>query len=326
MPELGKVGNAKVDFVNGAGSIAKMLLNNGMNPARLRTNATLLHEEWIAADKTILDISLRRMNIVKELSSRGLTYELDGLSKSVLSYQDASDIEDAQISMNPAAASREDRPEFDTNYLPLPVVHCGFSMNVRELNESRNGNMPLDLTMARKATGKVAEKIESMFMAGASTYTFGGGTIYGFQDFEQRNIGNITSTWTTGGNAMTDVIAMKAASITDRHYGPWGLYLPANYESKMDADYVSGYPKTTRSRILEVEGIEFVKVSDYLTASNIVMFELQPETVEAVIGLNPMMVEWEGQGGLELNFKILAIIVPRLRADQADRSGIMHWS
>jgi uncharacterized linocin/CFP29 family protein len=297
-----------------------------MNPAKLRTNATLLRDEWDHMDKTVLDISLRRMNIVNELSSRGLTYELDGLSKTILSYQDASDIEDAQISMNPAAASREDRPEFDTNYLPLPVVHCGFSMNIRELNESRNGNMPLDTTMARMATGKVAEKIESMFMAGVSSYTYGGGTIYGFQDFTHRNPGSITNTWTTGANVITDIQNMKQASIDDRHHGPWGLYIPTNYEVKFDGDYVAGYPKTIRERVLEVNGIDFIQVSDYLTSSNVVMFELQPETVEAVIGLNPMMVEWEGQGGLELNFKIISIIVPRLRADQSDKSGIMHWS
>jgi hypothetical protein len=35
-------------------------------------------------------------------------------------------------------------------------------------------------------------------------------------------------------------------------------------------------------------------------------------------------VQWEEQGGLLLNFKIMAIMVPQLRADHNGNTGIVH--
>jgi len=35
-------------------------------------------------------------------------------------------------------------------------------------------------------------------------------------------------------------------------------------------------------------------------------------------------VQWESQGGMRLNFKVMAIQVPQLRADYSSQSGIAH--
>jgi len=325
-----KIGNVQVDYMSAKGSsggVAKMLLNNEFRLGPLRTNDTLRKDEWKEMDKTVVDIARRRLRVVNDLVSRGLSYNLvNGLGTTVLEYEDASDMEDAKISMDAAVKVRKDTLEFDINYLPLPIVHCAFSLNIRRLEASRKQGLPLDTHLAQIATAKIAEKIEEIFMVGAGTYTFGGGTLYGFTDFTHANTGNLTANWDdTSGDILTDVLAMKQASLDDRHYGPWGIYIPPNFETSLDEDYVAGYPKGMRQRVLEVGGIDFINTSDFLTADNVVMVELRPETVRAVIGLQPTIIEWEEQGGMVLNFLVMAIIVPQLRADQDNRCGIQLW-
>jgi uncharacterized linocin/CFP29 family protein len=310
------------------GNAAKVLANSGMDASVLRTNATLRKDEWKQMDTKVHEITNKRMIGVNDLISRGLVHSIgNGLGTTVFEYEDASDIEDAQISMDAAVQPRKDIVEFDINYLPLPIVHSAFSINIRKLEASRKLGQALDVMQAGMAARKVAEKVESMLFAGASSYKFGGGTLYGYQDFTHRNTGSLTANWDdSGADPVKDVIAMKAVSIADRHYGPWMLYIPTNFETALDEDYVSGYPKTIRARIKEIDGIIDVKVADFMTADNVILVEFAEETVRMILGLQPTTVEWESQGGMVHHFMVMCIIVTQLRADQDNRSGIQHWT
>lgn len=347
---------AKVDTIfNGvaSGPVASRLLASGFNVNALRpwvdddrrsyinvngkakpvltANATLRKDEWKHLDATVVQIATQRLVGVNDLVSRGLVYNVpNGLGTTVLEYEDVSDMEDAQVNMDGVSRGRSDRLEFDLNYLPLPIVHAEFQINARVLEASRRLGQPLDSAQAAVASRKVAEKVESILFTGASTYTFGGGTIYGYMDFPQRNTGSLTNNWDDsagdGASILANVIAMKQASIADRHFGPWGLYMPTNFETAVDDDFKAASDKTIRQRLLEIDGIEFVKAADFLTSDNVVLVELRPETARAVIGLQPTTVEWSAEGGMIFLFKVMAIIVPQLRADQDDRCGIQHWS
>jgi len=309
------------------GNAAKMLANSGMNVNALRTNATLRKDEWKEMDKKVLEISKRRMVGVNDLVSRGLVYNLgNGLGTTVFEYEDASDIEDAQISMDAAVQPRKDAVEFDINYLPLPIVHTAFSINIRKLEASRKLGQALDVTQGAMAARKVAEKIESILFTGAGTYTFGGGVLYGYGDFTHANTGSLTANWDdSAADPVADIIAMKQASVADRHYGPWMVYIPTNFNSALDGDYVTGYPKTVRQRILEIDGILDIKTADFQTADSVVLVEMQEETVRVIIGLQPTTVEWETQGGMVHHFMVMAIIVPQIRADQDNRCGLQYY-
>jgi hypothetical protein len=326
---LGPQANVDIIFDGKAhGNLASLLLNGEMDVRALRTNDTLKYDEWKEIDRAVMDISRRRLVVVNDLISRGLVYRLtNALGSTVFQYQDASDMSAAEMSMAGEAMPTQDRVEFDTNYLPLPIVHKAFKLNARVLAASRSGGQALDTYQAQIAAKLVSEKIEEIFLTGASTYTFGGGVLYGFTDFTYANTGSLTAAWTaSAADPVADIVAMKAASISDRHFGPWMVYIPTAYQTVLDEDYVSGYPKTIRQRILEIEGIAGIKTADFLTAGKVVMVELQPETVRAIHGMDPTVVEWETQGGMVLNYLVMAIIVPQLRADQANRSGIMVYS
>jgi len=313
------------------GTSGQRLLASGMSVNSLRTNATLRKDEWKHYDTAAIKAAQRRLVGIADLMSRGLTYSLaNGLGTTVLEYEDMSDVNDAQLSLDAVSRGQSDAIEFDLNYLPLPIVHADFDISIRKLNASRTTGQPLDTLMIAAKAEKIAEKLESILFTGASTFTFGGGTIYGYTDFPHRNTGSLSANWddstATGATILADVVAMKQASINDRHYGPWVLYIPTAYETVLDEDYVSGYPKTIRDRLLEVGGISEIKVVDLLTANNVLLVEMDAKTVRLVEGLPLTTVEWQTQGNMVFNFKLMTISVPQLRADQANRCGIQHWT
>ena len=358
MPEIIE---AQVDSIfkgHAMGSTAQRLLANGMNVNGLRpwidtvrmpdgsekgtgrafvnsngvaqpiANATLRKDEWKQYDEAILKAAQLRMVGIQDLQSRGLTYNItNGLGTTVLEYEDQSDIEPAQVSMDAVTRGRNDRPEFDLNYLPLPIIHKDFQINIRTLNASRTTGQSLDTTMAELATFKIMELAEQYLFQGWGTFAYGGGTIYGYTDFPALSSVTLAQNWDasgkTGAEIINDVRAMKQASINDRYYGPWMIYIPTAYETVLDADYVAGYPKTIRQRIEEISGILGVKVVDKLTANNVVMVQMTSNVVRLVNGLALTVVEWTTEGGMVFHFKIMLIQVPQLRADQNDRTGIV---
>ena len=323
---------AELDFIQKGkahGDVASRLMANNFNVNSLRTNDVLLYDEWKEIDDAVLLAAQKRLIGIADLQARGLTYNIpNGLSKTVLGYQDASDVEDAQVDMDGINRSQRDRPKYDTNYTPLPITHDNFSFSAREIQVSRNGNMPLDTTMAELAARKVAEKVEEYLFVGSSTYTFGGGTIYGYMDAPQRNTGSMTVDWATatGAQILTDVKAMKQASIDARHYGPWVLYIPTAYETALDDDFKDASDKSIRQRVLEVAGVEGIKVADFLTAANVILVQMTSDVVRLIEGLPITTVQWDSEGGMKVNFKVMTIMVPQIRNDQTNKSGICHWT
>lgn len=318
------------DLFVGGGSIAKRLLANNFDPAALRTNEVLLYDEWKEIDRVVLQAAQLRLIGIADLLSRGLTYPIEGLSKTVLGYQDAGEGEPAELSMDGLTKGRRDRPVYGTNYLPLPITHCDFSFSARELGESRKGTQPLDTTKAGTSGRMVAEKSEEILFLGSSSFSYGGGVIYGYTDFPNRNQFTLQMAWDSsdcnGEIILQDIRDMKQASLNARHYGPWVLYIPTNYETTMDDDFKSGSDKTLRQRILEIKGIEDVRVADKLTASQVVLVQMSPDVVRVVQGLDLQTVDWETEGGMQLNFKVMQIQVPQIRADKNGRCGVTHGS
>ncbi len=310
------------------GSVASKLLRNNMDVKCLRTNETLLHEEWLEIDKAVIEAAHLRQVGIADLRSRGLVYNMNGMAKSVLAYQDMSDIEGANVSMDGVTPGERDRPQYNINYLPLPIIFKDFSFSLRELQESRNGSQPLDTTMAAAAANKVIEKAEEWLFQGSSAFTYGGGTIRGYQDAPQRTTRAIGTDWAsdTGANILTDVRNMKQDKINDRHYGDTILYIPTAYETVMDNDFTLNYPITTRERILKMQGIQDVKVADQLTAANVMMVQMTADVVRIVEGLPITTVQWSSGDGLRIFFKVMTILIPQVRNDQQSRSGIVHLS
>lgn len=316
-PWIGKDGHAYAAITNAAGE-----------PQVVRVNAaTLRKDEWKQLDEAVLYASLERLVGVADLYSRNLVYRIgNGLGKTVLEYEDMSELTAAELTMDAVTPSQRDRIETVLKYLPLPIVHKDFRYNIRVLSASRNGSTPLDTTTAMQAARVVSEKVEEMLFTGSSTYTYGGGTLYGYLDFPQANSVTLDENWDasgkTGAEIIDDVRAMKQASIDARHYGPWVLYIPTSYETVLDDDYKAESDKTIRQRILEIDGIMDIKVADKMTANKVVLVQMTSDVVRMVEGLPITTVEWQEGGGMTTNYKVMTIMVPQIRADQNGNCGV----
>ena len=63
-----------------------------------------------------------------------------------------------------------------------------------------------------------------------------------------------------------------------------------------------------------------------LTDDNVIMVQMTSDVVRLVVGLSITTVEWDSDGGLTKNFKVMAIMVPQIRNDQDGNSGVVHAS
>ena len=324
-PFIGKDGKAYITVFKGGN--AADIKNYSTFP--VQTNATLRREEWQMLDEAIIPVAEYRLNGVQDLINAGLTYNLgNAMGTTVLESHTVGDAMEAELTMDGVTRSQGDRPTFASVYLPIPIIHVDYEINARVLEASRKLGNPLDTTSAERAARRVAEYLENMLFT-ATTYTFGGGTVYSYLNFPQRNTYSISAAWTASdGDPVGDVIAMKQASINDYFYGPWMVYIPTEYETVMDQDYsTSGQStQTIRDRILKIGGITDVKVVDTLPAGNVLLVQLTSDVVRLVRGMGIQNVQWQTEGNFVNKFKVLTIQVPQIRADQNGRTGIVHGS
>lgn len=298
---------------------------------QLQANAgTLRRDEWKALDEAVIGISEKRLTGVQDLINSGLTYNLgNAMGTTVLEYHDLSDALEAEVSMDAVTRADGDRPEFNSVYLPIPIIHADYEINERALIASRNMSNPLDTTMAERAARKVTEKLENMLFTD-SQYKFGGGTIYSYTNFPNRITDVVMAgAWDdpayTGADIVEDVLAMKQASIDDHFQGPFHLYIPTNYETKLDEDYSSAKGSNTiRERILKISNIEDIIVVDSLASDNVLLVQMTNDVVRLVQGLSMQNIQWQTQGGFVNKFKVISIQVPQIRADQEGRTGLVH--
>ena len=214
--------------------------------------------------------------------------------------------------------------------MPLPITHKDWDIDIRKLNSSGETGEALDTTQAALASRKVAEQIETMLFTGTSSFSYGGGVIYGLMDEPNINTGSLIAHWNdsaaTGATVLADTLAMKQASLDAKHYGPWEMFIPSNFETAVDDNYVVNYPGSRRKRLMEITNLVDIKVADKLTDDNIIFVQLTPDVVRMVEGLPLTNVEWEGQGGMIFNFKVMTINIPQVRADKSGNSGVVRYS
>lgn len=310
------------------GSVASRMLTNGFQVNSLRTQGTLRKDEWILYDTAVVDIARKRLVGVSDLLSRGLRFNLaNALGTTRVEWEKISDMEGADITMSGISESQNDRVTYDLEGLPVPIIHKDFNINVRVLEASRRTGQSLDMTQAQVASRKVAEQIETMLYRGA-TILGSNNPIYGYTTAPNRNTGNLTADWATatGEQIVGDVLTMIDTLVTDNMYGPYVLYVPANAHTHMGDDYKADSDKTIMQRVKEISGIADVKMTKDLNTGEVLLVQLTSDVVDMIDGLNPTVVEWDSHAGMIVHFKVMAIMLPRIRNDFLLQSGIAHYS
>jgi uncharacterized linocin/CFP29 family protein len=234
--------------------------------------------------------------------------------------------------MDGVSRGKGDRPVYQTNYLPIPIVHVDYEINLRVLEASRRLGNPLDTVSAERAARKVAEKLESLLFTDTE-YHFGEkddrlqNAIYSYLSHPDVNNVTMDIAWddstASGSMVIDDVLAMKQALIDAGFYNTYLVYVPTAYETVLDMDYNVDAPgKTIRQRIMDIGGIRDVKVADKLPADTVVMVQMTTDVVRLVNGLAIQNVEWQTEGRFITKHKVLAIQVPQIRSDANKKCGV----
>lgn len=298
--------------------------------------------EWIELDKVVIRAARERLRAWSDLSAASSFGGFNGMAKLILEHETMSDPGEAMVDFDGLTEGRNDAPKFQLEGLPLPITHSDFWFSSRRLAVSRNTGTPLDTTMAEAAGRRVAEKIEKTLIGtvtgasyGPASGTYGRApTVYGYTNFGPRNTKTdlTTPTGTNAGSTITDVLKMIETLNDDNFFGPFMLYHSTDWDKWMDNDYIltggNVATQTLRERLRAIECIQDVRRLDFLKASTnpytLLLVQMTSEVARAVNGMDITTVQWESMGGMRLNFKVMCIQVPQLRADFNGNCGIMH--
>jgi hypothetical protein len=304
----------------------------------IQANATLRRDEWKQLDAAIMGISRERLGGIDNLISNGLTYNLgNALGTTVLEWHDVSEALEAEMTMDGVTRTKNDALNFQTNYLPIPIIHVDYEINTRMLEASRSLGNPLDTTLAERAARRVQEKLEDLLFTD-TTYAWGTkddrnrNKIYSYLNHPDRCTVNLSINWDassiTAALILQDVKEMVSALRAVHHYGPYMLYIPSAYQTVLDDDYSTSGASimTIRDRLMKVDGLKGIQVVDHLTANNVIMAQMTSDVVRLVRGMGLQNVQWKEEGNFLTKFKVMTIQVPQIRSDQLGHCGICHMA
>lgn len=340
----------------GYGSVAAALIANNFNPSVMRpfidprTNlsyvnmvvngkeqavmqhlatATLLRDQWKEIDRVVQRVPRNRIRVVADLRADRLTRALpNAMGKTVLLSQTMGDITPARVSMDPIAESDADRPEFGEVGLPIPVIHKDFFFTARQIAVAAQQGIPLDTTEVEEATVKCVEEADAMALGTSTGMVYAGYTVYGLKSHPNRITKALTAPTAAGWTPdvfLTEVLEMVQSLINIKYYGPYRLYLSPGWTIYLGSDYSAAVPGVTLGeRVRKV--VDSVETVDQLTGFEALLYQRTRSVIELVEGMDFRAVQWETHGGMRINFKILGIVVPRVRADHKGNTGIVHGS
>lgn len=307
--------------------------NEPFTPQVFRTCDTLRRDQWVEFDTVLVEAAALRLRGVADLLAAGLTrFVPNSFGKTVFQYDRIGDISPALVSMDGMVNTENDAPEFDFVGLPLPITHKDFWINLRKLSASRNGTgEALDTVMIRLAGRTIAEKSEEMLFLGGKT--FGGLSIYGYTTHPNRATSGFTGglTWddaTKTGQGYYDDVAVMIAAMEAAGFksGPYWIYTPSDASIRLDGDFKANSDRTIRERLLTIDRVQRITAVDTLPTNNVVMVQATDDVVTIVNGEPLQTIQWDVNGGMQVNFKALQIQVPLIRVNQSSKTGIVHLS
>lgn len=293
------------------------------------SNATLRKDEWETIDDAVNDVMRERLTIVDDLRGRNLVQPV-GLGTILRITERLDATLEAEVSFDGDTAPKGDRPSWQRDTIPVPVVSADFTVNWRQLEASRTRGAPLDTTMAQAATRRVRDKMQALVTNG-----FGhgpdGNVIPGLTTATNRQTVSLATEWdASGGDPVADVLRMLQAAYAVNLFGPFYLYVPKNYWAELQEDYSTQKgDKTWIQRILDFEDVESVRPLDTLADDNVVMVQMTKEVIDYSEAQAVTTIQWQ-KNPLVTNFRVLAVGGPHIKNSETEDGttihGIIHLS
>lgn len=299
--------------------------------SELRSLAPLPRDSQELIDTAVVDVGMDRLVLVQDLLSAGLRFSLpDPLSVMELYWEEQTRVGRARRTMIPDSRGERAMPKRRGKRLPIFVTMEDFSFNIRTLRASRRVGAPLDVSMVAIATRNVNEAIEDQAWNGLG-FNVDGNTAYGVLNHPNVNTevysGGATNAWDnagkTGDQVLADVLAMIENVQGDGFYGPYNLYVPTAYGLALAKPFSSNYAKTRLEAVLEVPGINAVRVADKLPANRTALIQMTSDVIDVVVGEEPTEVNWFGPGGFRFYGVVMAVMITRVRSNYDASMGVV---
>lgn len=291
----------------------------------LRINSLLREREQIDLDTAVMTTARGLLAGVEDLRSAGLVRNV-GLGAIISQYQKVSGMDSSAVTVDLSMArhSEQDRVEYTTVGVPVPIVSIGFNIEARQLAASRRNGSGIELDHVVEATRLVTEAIEDIVFNGASVKTEGA-VLYGYRTHPNRNT-TTGSSWGTVANIETEVLEAIAAAEADNHFGPFMLYVNKAQYAQMRVRIAAsaGGDRTAYELISQMPEIRGIKRSMKLAAGEFLLVELDRRTVDLAVGMDLSVIPWEERGGMVQHWKVMAAMAPRIKSDFDLNSGIVH--
>lgn len=312
-------GASLMPCINEDGSAGAMTVN---------APSTLGFQEWLSIEKNVTEAARLRSNFVNALIAAGCVYEVGtGMASSVLLSQKVGLLGPANIGMSGLEKDHDEAILRDTDTLPLPFIHKGISITLRDLLASRQGMYPIDMGGARQAGMSVGETIEQLSLGTGANFTFGGTPIYGIANHPGSLKVHLAKDWadtgTEGNDVLNDVIAFFTRLNENRRFGPFIMVVGTTYWQALARRFSTYDARAIRTVLLENPDLKDIVVSDFVTAGYVGVVQATPDSIRIVSALAPQVLQWEENGGLEICLKAMAIQVPQIRADYYGRVGVL---
>lgn len=329
--EVARPVNLPADRFQGIRSLWAHESPNDYRVAQYRAGSALPLNAQMLFDTKVKEVGLKRRGVVTALR-KGDTFSVPNwIGVMELYWEKISRSGSARMVMLPSSRGQNALPDRGHDRLPLLCTISDFNFHERLLQASIRAGQPLDTRMVAQETTNVFESLENQAIYGAPS---GAGTLsapglLNAPNVSTYNFGSNLS-WTdptkTGLMIYNDVQGMIALSEANRRYGPWRIAVNTTYNRALDADYKNASSSTVisiRERLMQIEGVEEIFVADFLPADVIVMWAIDPNVVDYVVGSDPTHISWGGQDPWTSNHAIIACGLVRPLTDYESRSGIV---
>lgn len=310
-------------------------------------NATSMRkEEWINLDRAVVRATRQRLRFVADLEAAVPLGGFNGMAKLTHEYESMTDPGEAIVDMDGLSDGRSDSPLFKLRSVPLAITHSDFWISHRRIAASQASGTPLDTTLGEACGRRVGEAFEKTAIGTQTGLTFGtqstgitahdgNSTSYGLTNFTHRvtKTDLTTPDGTNPDSIVQDVIEMRETMYTNGFFGPFMLYNSTSYDQWLDRTHFVGThaqgltngTRNLRSVISEIDGIAGVRRLDYLTSGyQLCLVQMTSDVVQMINAMDVVTVQWESQGGLRRNFKVLGIKVALFKAPYNGTSGVVH--
>lgn len=308
-----------------------------------RALGPLQDKAQVVIDRAVVEVGLQRLTMVADVMAAGLTFPLsDPLSVTQLEWNTISKVGAAQRTMSPSARGENKMPIMLPTRLPIYLTTDQFEIDIRTLKMSQRVGTPLDTNLVKQCTRAVNEALEDALINGATTLdgqnlAVAGYSAPGILTESHVNTQTLTAAaWTTvpvGATVFSEVMSMISKLQADKKFGPYRLYVGTTIGNALDADWATTNSQglTIRQRLLQIDSLQAIRVADMMTAptnagtgvgAKVALVQMTSDVVDIVTGQMPTVIPWTSLDGFTIHNLVMAIMVPRVKADADGNSGI----